>query len=698
MPVIKDQDNIEKLRKRLYSRGEDNFNFKRKSLSSETFDVSRGWAERPTKLVKKAENLEEKKIAVNQNEHQNLIQNSNLEKATTPSLDEEVNYPSSFNQNSQSQTPPILSDPKIKENNFSTKPMVKKDKTSFGFYFLLATLVVSVVGIFASLYFLFSGTGQISAKNISLEINAPFAVAGGDKLPLQLVVANQNEVGIESVSLVLKYPEGSRSGDGEERDLFEERIPLENIKAGEVKNVPIEVILFGEENTEKEINARIEYRIENSNSFFQKAAEPIFVKLNSSALVLKIDAVEKISAGQEMDVLLTVSSNSSNPLKNILVKANFPNNFSLIRSDPEVVFGQNAWHFDEISPNQTYTVKIRGLVNGFVGEVSDIKFEAGSVRADNKYEIASVLNQTKSSFVIEQSFIDVVVSTGGRRGSEVVLSGNSASVDIEVINTLREPIYDMRIEVEPQGNIFSEDKLSIKNGFYNASTRTINWESSGVSDLKEVSAGKSVRTSFSLNELNTKQYNPSFDVSVKVFAKRVSEARANEEQIGSGVMKVKFSSGVSLNNEIAFKSSPFGDNGPIPPIVNKNTNYTITFEAVAGFNDLKNGVLTTSFPPFVDFVGKYDGEGKVEYNPVSKQLRWELGEISANERKQLQFQVSVLPTITQVGSRLDIVNRQSLTITDSFTETNLSASAGVIKNTLSSELGFGARNDIVQSE
>jgi len=698
MPVIKDQENIEELRKRLYDRGVDSIHFKRKSLSAETFDVSRGWGKRP-------EAVSDKKTSSENNQLNQADQFNQISQAQTLVTNEVKNSPlennpdSTFSQNTEADNGTVLTDQKISEDRLLSKPKsAKNKKTSFGFYFILTTLAIMVAAIFVFIYFLFSAPGQISAKNINLEIEAPFAVAGGDKLPLQLVVSNQNDVDIESVSLVLSYPEGARSASDEGKDILEERIPLENIKAGEVKNIPVEVILFGEENEEKEIRARMEYRIASSNSFFQKEASPISVKLNSSPLVLKIEAVEKISSGQEMDVTLTVNSNSSNPLKNILVKANFPNNFSLIRSNPEVDFGQNVWRFDEIAPNKTYEIKIRGLVSGFVDEVSDIKFEIGSVKSDNKYEIASVLSQTKSSFIIEQSFIDVVVLANSKSGSEVSIPGKSASVEISITNTLRESIYDLRVEVEPQGNVFSENKLTIKDGFYNAGTKTIGWESSGASALREVVSGKTVKVNFDLKDLDVNQYNPTFDISVKVFAKRVSESRANEEQIGSGILKVKFSSGITLKNEIAYKSSPFSDSGPIPPVVNKTTNYTVTFEISAGANDLENGVLSTSLPPYVDFINKYEGEGKVEFNPVSKQLRWEISKVPANERKQLQFQVSVLPTITQVGKGFDVIGMQTLTITDSFTGAELSARGNAIRNRLSSELGFGGRNDIVQPE
>lgn len=679
MPVIRDQENIEELRKRLYDRGENSFSFKRKSLTEKEFDVSRGWGKRP-----------EKKVKENDQKPNQLTQKQNP-----------INQGYDLNQTAEmaSQTHVKTGDSKIIEREVLDKPIIKnKDRTSIGFYLILVTLIAAVVGIFASLYILFSGTGQISTKNISLEVEAPFSVAGGEKLPLQLVIANENDVDLESVSLVLKYPEGTRSANDDAKDIIEERVSVDTIKAGEVKSVPVEVILFGEENEEKEILARLEYRIANSNSFFQKEATPVFVKLNSSPLVLKIDAVEKISSGQEMDVTLTVSSNSSQPLKNILVKASFPNNFSLIRSQPEVVFGQNAWHFEEISPNKTYEIKIRGLVNGLVGEISDIRFEVGSVRTDNKNELASVLNKTKSSFEIEQSFIDVVVSAGGKRGSEVVLDSGSVTVNIDVKNTLREPIYDMRIEVEPQGNIFSENKLDIKGGFYNASTKSINWENAGVADLKEVGSGKSARVAFSLRDIDRNQYNPSLEVSVKVYAKRISESRSNEEQIGSGIIKVKLPSTVKLNSEVAYKNSPFADSGPIPPVVNKTTTYTLTLEVEAGYNDVEKNILTTSLPSYVDWLDKYNGEGKVEYNPISKQLRWEAGEVLANTKKQLQFQVSVLPTITQVGQPLTILRSQSLTAVDGFTGVELRANKGDIRNTLSSELGFGERNDIVKPE
>ena len=76
-------------------------------------------------------------------------------------------------------------------------------------------------------------------------------MAAGDVVPLQISIANQNSVPMESANLILNYPVGTKTSDEQARDLFEERIPLSNLLAGEAVNIPVSIVMFGEENQEK---------------------------------------------------------------------------------------------------------------------------------------------------------------------------------------------------------------------------------------------------------------------------------------------------------------------------------------------------------------------------------------------------------------------------------------------------------------
>ena len=111
---------------------------------------------------------------------------------------------------------------------------------------------------------------------------------------------------------------------------------------------------------------------------------------------------------------------------------------------------------------------------------------------------------------------------------------------------------------------------------------------------------------------------------------------------------------------------------------------------------INSTAMTTTLPQYVSWLDQTAGEGTVEYNPVAKQLRWSVGDMKAKTTKQLQVQVSLLPSVTQVGTTPVIVGNQELRANDSFTEVSLRAQGSALVSELSSEAGFGRDNGEVQ--
>jgi hypothetical protein len=651
---IKDQENIDELRKRLYERGGDSVRTGRHDLTQETVEVSRGWGEmkKPTPAPVIAEATQSNDLVPDE------------------------------------QTVPLASD-------FTN---LEKPKRSYRLKIILASLGLLVLAVLVSSLYMIFGGNSISGDNISVSMSAPFAVAGGEVVPIQLSVTNQNSVAIESATLIINYPPGSKSAEENPRDLYEERVPIEKIDPGQVLNIPVKAVLFGEENEEKEIKATVEYRVINSNGTFFKEANPVIIKINSSPLVVRVEAVDKISSGQEMDIVLTVQSNSTSPLNDILVVASFPDSFSPIKSEPSAVSAQNVWMIDEVLPDKTYTIRIKGLVTGLTSESPEMQFKAGNPKADNPNELGSVLTQTRKSYTIEEPFIGVKVNINGDTDGEAVLSAkDDTTVAVVVTNTLSEAVYDMRVEILPNGNMVRSNNISVGNGFFDSNSKKINWEIAGMSSLEKVLPGETREFEFSL-EPDEKQATGAFDVSVKVFAKRIGEANASEEMIGTTVAKAKYTSTMDLDSEVAHKSSPFDDRGPVPPVAGKNTEYTLTLQISAGVNDLTKAVLTTSLPQYVTWLNKTEGGGKIEFNPVSKQLVWEAGDISANQSKQLQMQVSLLPSVTHIGRTLTLIEGQDLRAVDRFTNETLQIKSERLDNELSEEQGFALDNGVVVGE
>lgn len=555
------------------------------------------------------------------------------------------------------------------------------------FIFLFVTLVSS-----AYIYF---GGNQISSDNIQLGISGARSLGGGEELPLQIGLSNNNSVPIESATLIVKYPTGTRSLGDAPRNLYEERIPLDNVLPGDTKSIPVRVAIFGEENAQKEISVTLEYRIGGSNGMFYKDAEPFTFRISSSPLVLSVKSIEKVASGQLVDVTVTAASNAAAPLHDILITAEYPNGFDYQSASQEPVYAENVWRVDELLPEGKESITIKGVVTGLTEESLQINFAAGRADPENQYSLGAALADSNAMFTVERPFIDVAVNIEDQSSGVVILEQDqSADVRIDIVNTLDETVYDMVVEVVPEGNALDEDSISGKNGFYDSNTNSVRWEVSNNPTFAAVNPGDSRTLDFSVTQGQTKTTS-AFDLVINVFARRVAESSAAEQLVGTVTREGKYSSSVTLGSQVGRNVGRFGDAGPVPPQVGETTTYTLTIVAEAGANDMNNAVVNTSLPVYVNWLDEYDTQGAVVYNTVSKQLEWTIGDITSGQRKELSFQVSIQPSTSQVDTKPVLLNNQTLRANDRFTGQLLQDTKQPVTTELSTEAGFSEGNGTV---
>jgi len=646
MTGIKDQVQIENMRRRLYERGQTIEPEARHDLSKQTHLAPTTWDIKRNDV------------------RQNIPEDPRSNIADTDEL-------------------PVISD---------IEPVAREAKRKYSYrtIILLVSLgVFFVVAVFSILYSLF-GNNQISNHNISVALTGPLTVGGGEVIPLQATVTNLNRVPIDSATLIVRFPAGAKAADGSGRDILEERISLETIEAGETLNMPVRVIVFGEENQEREINAEIEYRLQNSNGTFYKRADPFTFSIHSSPLVVRANYNSKVSSGQTAEITLEIQSNASAPLRNILVSTEYPINYEFTSANPAPSFRQNTWLISEIAPEQVVPISIRGVVVGNQNEEFVIPIAVGTARQDNQFVVGAMLANATVEMIIERPFIDVRTSINNSSDPIVVTPiGNTTAVAIEVRNTLTEPIYDMAVEVSVSGNVLARDQVIVQNGFYDSIKDVVRFEVSGDPRLAEVSPNDTRRFSFSIIP-NEERYTPTFEVETNVFARRVAENRVTEQLIGSTKNEVRYTAQMTVLSGIEHIS------GPVPPIADQATNYRVTLVTRAGGNDVTGAVLTTSIPQFVAWQANINGDGDLIFNPVSKEITWNIGNITADQEVRTSFDISLTPSQAQINSVPALLGASRLRATDRFSGAVVRAESPPRSANLPEEAGFGRESGRVR--
>lgn len=569
-----------------------------------------------------------------------------------------------------------------------TLSMLIKRKRGYRSKILIAGFAFFGIALFLSSMFLLFGRNNISGENIAIGATGPFTVGGGEELQLQVGITNDNGVPIDVATLIVEYPNGTKSAVSEGKDLFTERLSLETIKAGETVNVPVRARVFGEENEEKTVRVSIEYRVKGSNATFFKEAEPLRFKISSSPIIVRADSIKKISSGQETDITLTIVSNSPSPLSELLVKAEYPSGFDFSKSSPSPTHGQNMWLIKNLEPEKEQKIVITGVLVGKESDEHAIKFTVGVPNERDPQSLASIFSTAETQFEIEQPFLDLAVKINSSEKSEVAVEpGKRSTVVTEVSNGTEDTLNDVSVEIALTGNAISIFEVSPQGGYFDSSKNTILWDVANTPELGEITPGAKRRVSFSVEPASGVNQTPQINIAVNAKARRVSENRVAEVLIGTAKRAIKVISTSKLIGVVSHNNGIFSDIGPVPPVADKVTTYTVSMVIENGSNTVTDAIVTASLPAYVTWLSKTEGVGKIAYNSTTRALEWSAGEVAPNAETYISFQVSMLPRALQVGTVPILVGEQRLKAVDRFTSSTVRASSQAISTELPSERG-----------
>lgn len=642
---IKDSERIEALRRRLYERGQVPPPRENHQLTNPEREVPRVWPR------------------------------SDISRPTPPS-------------------PPISPSVEVTETAQSTTPVIMPTRSKrYRLKILALGGIFFVLSILVSIVFMTWGNQGISGENITLAVTGPFTIGGGEAIPIQVGLTNQNAVPIESATLIVDYPRGTLSATEDRRELFSERLPLDGVQPNETLNIPLRALVFGEENEEQEIKVSVEYRVAGSNAHFVKTAEPLRYKITSSPVTVKAETLKKISSGQETTVTLTITSNSQNPMTDVLVQAEYPQGFSYTKADPAPTGGQNSWLIKKLDPEQSTTITITGVVVGNVADEHVMHFAVGIPDERDPRTLASVFTTTSTQFEIEQPFLDIALKIAGvTNGTAVVKPIERSSVSIEITNTLPDTINDIVAVVKLTGNAISDLEVGPPNGFYDSATKQITWDISSAPELESLAPGEKARLTFSIAPAGDTTKNPMIDVSVDIKARRISESQVAETLTGTAKGEMRVASEPILRNFITHNTGTFSDTGPVPPKAEQPTTYTATFLIDNGTNDVAGGTVTATLPSYVTWTNQTAGAGTFSYDAPKRLVTWNVGRVNSQATANGSFQISITPSKSQLGTNPVLVGEQQFRADDQFTSTVVRDTNPELTTEMSTETGHPKGN------
>lgn len=569
------------------------------------------------------------------------------------------------------------------------KNKFKKPPMSIFKKFFIVSIIFFVGALGFAFYKFLNNNTSVSGDKIDIQVIGNSFTKGGDDLPLQIEITNNNNANLELANLIIEYPKGA---DDNTADVV--RLPKDSIgtiKPGENVIRNIKVKLFGEEKSIRNIKVSLEYHPEGSNAIFIKDKYyPVTISL--APLSINIDSPTSTISNQPISFKITTTLNTSlSADSNPILQVTYPNNFVFDSAVPSPTLGNSVWDISSISTTNPIVITIKGNIIGQDGDEQVFHAYAGTTNGTNQSNVSVVYSSVLQKILITKPFLDAKILVNGQDQTEYAVSGGE-TVDAEIAwaNNLPTRITDGQIIVNLSGNVFDKSTVDPKNGFYDSANNQIIWDKNSVPSLSEINPGENGTVSFSFKPSSliglSSIKNPEVAINVSIKG-RQPLLGSTFDDINNVSQKI-----VKLLSDFQIASTATYSSGSISPKAETLTNYLVTWTLSNSANNINKAEARSALPIYVNWVGVSNGvNDNITYNNVTREVIWNIGGVlpntGINSNREVSFIVSLKPSLTQVGSVPQLMQSINLSGMDSFTNTLIKNIHGPITTSIDGNNG-----------
>lgn len=518
-----------------------------------------------------------------------------------------------------------------------------------------------------------------SEERIEIAITGPQDVASAEETTFTVFYANDNWAGLNNVTLVLSYPESFHPEgrkDGEKQGQSFE-ISLGSIPASTKGKTLVTGKFYGSRGDLAYLNATLRYTPKGVSTIFEKTAR-FGVNVATSPLDLEVTAPLELASGQDVEYVIDYGNRSDLKFSNVRVKAEYPEGFQFVSAEPRASEGESVWYIGNLNAQAEGKIIIRGVLAGKNDEYKSIRAMIGFFQGDGKF-VAYAENERQMRISASPFFIEQTVNG---LTNIAVNPGDLLRYSIKYKNESNIGMRDVIITVEINPMLLDTSRLATGGGAYDAARKIIVWKASDVPSLRRIEPGESGEISFTVPVLETVtggEKNNIIRSVAKIDSPDVPTTLGANKIIGSNTLLVKLHSLVGVDVQALYTNSFFPNSGPFPPQVGKETSYTLLLQVMNSSNDLKQTRLFVLLPTGVKYTGKFSSESEtVNFNERTNELTWELGTLAPVREtpRTLAFQVSAVPSSSNVEHPLILINSTALTAVDAFTNQEIRVEKG----------------------
>lgn len=394
-------------------------------------------------------------------------------------------------------------------------------------------------------------------------------------------------------------------------------------------------------------------------AFYYQTNKNIFLNnvnkaIHNSVLAMDLSLPDEVYQGVEFDGEIKLKNNGVSDLEKIELE--FINS-SLEIKQSNYTLNNNSIILNKVKAGEEITIIFSAISHGKEGKA--LLTLVGLIDlGDRKIKRAEI----KKEIVIKVSKFKVTINSDKKN----ILSNEEVVFRLNYKNEEKENINNIKLTLATGNDKFNLSNISSIGT--NPSSPKITKENN-ILIIKSIESGEGgyidFKVKFSKRKIITEQ---------KAYLVIAINYDIGEEK----VYYVSRSPKLCVLSDINLKSAGYyysqqGDQlgvGPLPPIVDMQTNYWIFWEMDNFGNDLKDATFIAQLPENVIWVNnKSLSAGNLQYSETARRVFWTVNEASKNNGNyRVGFEVGIVPLQEDVGKVLKLLSNINFSASDNFCE------------------------------
>lgn len=556
-------------------------------------------------------------------------------------------------------------------------------------------LVIILAVLIGAAGFWYWQRNPYSKEILKLEILGPNEIETFQEIEYTVKYKNNGNVRLEEPRLIFEFPEYTLSAEGGETAERQELGPdkLGDIYPGEEKTLKFKGRLFGKEGDVKTAKASLNYQPKNLKARYESTTTFTTV-IKSTPLTFDFDIPSKVETSRSFKFALNYFSSLNYPLTNLGIKIEYPSDFEFLESNPKSL-EKTEWDVPLLNKAEGGRIEITGKL---LGEIKEQKIFRAFLGVWLENEFIPLKETTKGVEIIKPSLF--VFQRINGQDQYIANPGDLLHYEIFFRNIGEDPFVDLFLVARLEGKAFDFDSARNDSGQFNKGDNSIIWDWRDVPKLHFLGQGEEGKVEFWINtkkewEIKNPQ-DKNFTLKNSILISRVKEE-----------FETKINSKLALSQKGYFKDEVFGNLGPLPPKVGEATTYTIIWQVKNYYNDLRNVKVKAVLPSNVSLTGKIFPESetsKFAFDSGSREIVWTVADSEGlpagtgilNTAPSVAFQISLTPSLQQIGGFANLISEAKISGEDTWTETIIEGRTGTIDTSLPEGEKLSAEMGIVQ--